>query len=83
MACARGLKLPQAEYVGMFSLAACFVGLAITFVAKLLSHSEVVNGSHMGESMENKTVGCKMVRSSFFGVIADIGTAAIGGILTS
>jgi len=80
---ARGLKLPVADEARMFSLAACSVGVALTFAARALSHSEVVNGGHKEKSMEIKTVGSMMVRSSFFGVIADIGTAAIGGILAT
>ena len=33
--------------------------------------------------MESKSVRRKMVRSSFFGVIEETGTAAVGGLLAT
>jgi hypothetical protein len=76
------------ETAGNFHLclAACSVGLAITFAANLASHWTGANGITSiteEDSMENETVHRKMVRDSLFSTVGDIGTAAVGGLLAA
>lgn len=74
----------MAEQAGThLCLAACSVGLAITVAAKMASKWFGANGSSEEDTMESKSVRRKMVRSSFFGVIEETGTAAVGGLLAT
>lgn len=77
------MRLPEAGTVGNLypSVAACLIGLAITVAAKLVSNWWA-NDDVQEDSMD-KMVHQKMVRGSVLGVIGDIGTAAVGGLLAA
>lgn len=64
-------------------LAACSVGLAISVVVNLVSHWSDSTDKTQEDSMDNKLVHLKMVRSSVLSIIEAVGTAAIGGLLAA
>ncbi len=64
-------------------LAACSLGLAFTVVVNAVSHWSDSTDKTQEDSMDNKLVHLKMVRSSVLSIIEAIGTAAIGGLLAA
>ncbi len=64
-------------------LAACSLNLAFTVVVNAVSHWSDSTDKTQEDSMDNKLVHLKMVRSSVLSIIEAIGTAAIGGLLAA